>query len=149
MEKSSLYTAKQRFEQSANVIINDVVPSEIMEKYDDVFRFVDISSQVFVCVQGGKKGLVDEYGKEIIPCEQDEIFEMMDTDGVIPFTKDGKWGLCYLGVCTAPIYEDIEICSEEYCRVLINGQWGWIDSEGKFTMNESEAWFGSWCDCEK
>lgn len=149
MGKSSLYTARLRYEQRKNESTHEVVPPKIMEEYDDAFRYVDITSSVFVCIRDGKKGLVDEHGKEIIPCQQDEIYEMIDSDGIVPFIKDGKWGLCHLGVCTAPIFEDIEICSEEYCRVLLNGQWGWIDSDGQFTMNKSEAWFGSWCDCEK
>lgn len=34
-------------------------------------------------------------------------------------------------------------------RVKLNGEWGWIDVEGKFTRKKSEASFGSWYDSSK
>lgn len=149
MTSNTFITANSRYEQHKSDFIHENIPSVISETYEEYFRFVDIPQQVYVCKRNGFKGLVDEHGKEIIPCEQEEIYEMIDTDGVIPFCKNGKWGLCHLGVCTPTIFEDIEIDSEEYCRVCLDGKWGWIDSEGNFTDKESNAWFGSWCDCDK
>lgn len=121
----------------------------IASRYDRVFRLGSMEPPLFVCEKYHRKGVVDEEGKEIIPCEQYEIFEQIDADGVIPFLSNGKWGLCHFGVCTEAIFDEVIIHSEEYCQVMLKGQKGWIDSEGKFTQNQEDAWFGSWYNADK
>lgn len=149
MDKKQIYTAFFRYNQRKDEYLNDKIPSTIKEKYSNAFRFVDSESKLYVCEKNGKKGLVDKDGCELIPCLQDEIYEMIDSDGVIPFIRNNKWGLFHFGVCTDAIFDDVEINSEDYCRVMCSGQWGWIDSKGQFTTDETEAWFGSWCDADK
>ena len=50
---------------------------------------------------------------------------------------------------TKPVFDKVVIESENYTRVLMNGKWGWIDYEGNFTSEKSEASFGSWYDLDK
>lgn len=147
MDTKELHTAREIYDSFYKECTSNEIQNTIKEKYDECYKFID--GPGYVCELNGKKGLVDNKGIEIIPCEQDEIYEMMDTDGVIPYIKDCKWGLCHFGVCTGAIFDDIEIYSEEFCQALFEGEWGWIDSNGKFTRNVEEAWFGSWYDCEK
>lgn len=78
----------------------------------------------------------------------DEVYEMIDSDAFIPLMKDGKAGACW-GEYVEPIYEKMEIRSEEYTKVWLNGKQGWIDNDGKFTTIESEAAYGSWYDYSK
>lgn len=80
----------------------------------------------------------------------EEIGEMMDTDGAIAIRKGGKWGcLDYRQIYVAPIYDKIEIRSEEMVRVLKDGQWGWLTWEGKFTTDRSQADIESFADADK
>ena len=48
-----------------------------------------------------------------------------------------------------PIYDRMEICSEEYVRVWLDDLQGWLDINGHFTRDESQAFIGSWYDFEK
>lgn len=145
-----LRTAAQRYQQCSAKYTKAELPKSIASRYDRVFRFGSVEPPLFVCEKdNGMKGVVDLNGKEIIPCQQFEIYEQIDTDGVIPFLSNGKWGLYHFGVCTEAIFDEVIISSEEYCQAVLNGQKGWIDCEGKFTQNPEEAWFGSWYDADK
>ena len=100
----------------------------------------------------GKEGIgvTDMDGKVLVPAEMDEIGEMMDTDGVIAIRKSCKWGcLDYRQIYVAPIYDRIDIRSEEMVKVLKDGQWGWLTWEGKFTTDRSQADIGSFADADK
>ena len=55
--------------------------------YDRMFRYFGGYVSNFVVVKDGKKGLISQYGRTIIPCEMDEIYEMKDLDGIVPFRK--------------------------------------------------------------
>lgn len=123
--------------------------SQSLPGYDRVYRYMQVEPPLFVCERNGQKGVIDQKGREIIPCVQDEICEQADTDGVIPFIAKGKWGLCHFGVCTKAVFDHVIIRSEEYCQVVLDGETGWVDSEGRFTRNPEEAWFGSWLDADK
>ena len=67
----------------------------------------------------------------------------------ICLVKDGKWGLVHFYNYVEPIYDRMEIRSEEYVKVWLGDVQGWLDSHGKFTCDESKAFMGSWCDFEK
>ena len=120
------------------------------EGYDRIYRYYGLRIAYFVCERNGKKGLLDPYmSRECIPCEMDEIYDSLDFDGCIPFKKDNKWGLYFGGAATAPIFDELNICSEEYARVRLANQWGWIDENAKFTTDQSAAFFGSWSNITK
>ena len=85
----------------------------------------------------------------IVPVEMDEIYEMQDIDGCVVFTKEGKWGAYLFGRYASPIFDDLEVWSEQYVKVWLCGVQGWIDCDGNFTEDESMAYFGSWYDADK
>lgn len=150
MKRTRFYTAAFRYSQRKDEFSRgDDIPSVIKENYPAAFRYVTSESELYVCERDGKKGITDRNGRELIPCLQDEIYEQIDTDGIIPFIRAGKWGMYHFGVCTDAVFDDIMITSEDYCRVKLDGQWGWVNIDGEFTLDESDAWFGSWYDFEK
>ena len=118
--------------------------------YDRIFRYFWSYIDYFVAEENGKKGILAGInGKECTPVIMDEIYDMLDPDGAVPFEKDGKIGFVWGDTYTSPIFDDVRICSEEYTKVLLNGEWGWIGHDGKFTRKKSEASFGSWYDSTK
>ena len=118
--------------------------------YDRMFRFFGPRVNYFVVERNRKKGVIEQlHGKEIVPCDMDEIYDMQDFDGVIPFTKDGKWGLQYGLACTQPIYDDIYIQSEDYAKVRMGDDWYYLNSKGEPVKSIHEAEFGSWYDIEE
>ena len=144
-----MLTAEQWYKRVGMRNFAEKLTEPIASRYDRVFRLGSMEPPLFVCEKNHWKGVVDQAGKEVIPCQQYEIFEQIDADGVIPFLSNGKWGLCHFGVCTEAIFDEVIIHSEEYCQVMLKGQKGWIDSEGKFTQNQEDAWFGSWYNADK
>ncbi len=116
--------------------------------YDKMFMFFYAEWNYYVVIKDGKKGLINSKGKEVIPCNMDEIYEQTDTEGVIPFRRGDKWGL-FFHIATEPMFDDIDIRCEDYCMVRIADEWFYIDYNGKPVKNESEAFFGSWIDSSK
>lgn len=114
--------------------------------YDRMFRYFGGYMSCFVVIQNGKKGLISQFGKTVIPCEMDEIYEMIDSDGIVPFKNGDKWGMAFGTVCTQPMFDELYISSEEYARGRIGEEWLWVDSKGNPTANREERFFGSWYD---
>lgn len=117
--------------------------------YDRMFRYFGGYMSNFVVVQNGKKGLISQFGKTIIPCEMDEIYEMKDLGGIVPFRKGDKWGMAFGTLCTQPVFDELYISSEEYARGRIAEDWFWVDSKGNPTAKQEERFFGSWYDMNK
>lgn len=118
--------------------------------YDNVYGYFSLRVPYYVCVRSGKMGLLDTLmGREVIPCEMNEIYESLDFDGSVIFRKGEKYGLMFGNIASQPVYDDIILQSEDYAKVLRDGKWYWIDENGKETENELEAFFGSWYDLSK
>lgn len=118
-------------------------------KYDKMYMLFFASNNYYVVECYNKKGLIKGNGEEIVPCEMDEFYEQIDTDGIIPYRQGEKWGLLHFGVTTGIIFDDIIIESECYARGKIGEEWFFIDGYGKPTKKENEAWFGSWIDADR
>lgn len=116
--------------------------------YDRIFRYFWSNYQYFITVNGGKKGVIACNGKEIVPCEMDEIYEMMDADGCIPLRKGDKWGLVYCGVATEVIYDDYKF-DLEMGMVKKEGKWYYIDAHGQPVTKMEEGSFFSTYDASK
>jgi len=129
----------------------DIKEHKLLTKgYSRIFRYFWSNINYFVAVENGKKGILDGYdGTEVTPIDLDEVYEMLDDDGAVPYMKDGKIGFVWCSTDTKPVFDKVVIESENYTRVLMNGKWGWIDIDGNFTSEKSEASFGSWYDMEK
>lgn len=122
----------------------------LTQGYDRIFRYFWSYVDYFVAEEKGRKGILDSYdGTESTPIIMDEVYEMQDPDGPVPFEKDGKIGFLWCRTYSPPIFDRALICSEDYTRVQLNGKWGWIDHDGKFTEKKKDASFGSWYDLEK
>lgn len=117
--------------------------------YDRMYRYFGGYVSDFVVEQNCKKGLISQSGKVIIPCKMDQIIEMIDPDGIVPFKKDGKWGMAFGVVCTEPIFDDIMIEAENYACGRIGKDWFWVDEDGKPTSDKRNRFFGSWYDSAK
>ena len=118
--------------------------------YDKIFRYFYGSSNLFVVERNGKKGLLDDCtGEVVVPCEMDEFYEQMDTDGIIPYNQGKKWGMVHFGVSTGAIFDDIDIRSEMSAKAKVGDEWFFVDGYGKPTKDQHEAWFGSWYDADK
>ncbi len=126
----------------------DIKKQKLLTKgYDRIFRYFWSSIDYFVAEENGKKGILAGInGMECTPIIMEEIYEMPDPDGAVPFVKDGKIGFVWCDTYTEPVFDDVRFCSEDYTRVKLDGVWGWIDSQGKFTRKKTEASFGSWYD---
>lgn len=118
--------------------------------YDKIFRYFYGSSNLFVVERNGKKGLLDDCtGEVVVPCEMDEFYEQMDTDGIIPYNQGKKWGMVHFGVSTGAIFDDIDIRSEMSAKAKVGDEWFFVDGYGKPTKDQHKAWFGSWYDADK
>jgi hypothetical protein len=116
--------------------------------YDRIFRYFWSNFKYFITVNGGKKGVIAWNGKEIVPCEMDEIYEMMDADGCIPLRRGDKWGLVYCGVATEVIYDDYKF-DLEMGMVKKEGKWYYINSKGQPVTKIEEGSFFSTFDASK
>lgn len=116
--------------------------------YDRIFRYFWSNYQYFITVNEGKKGVIDTLGKEIVHCEMDEIYEMIDEDGCMPLRKGDKWGLVFYDVATEVIYDDYKI-EDEMGMVKKDGEWYYIDFNGKPVTNIEHAYFQSTYDITK
>lgn len=151
-----LYTCFERCRLIPVILNNSHFLYDIKERklltrgYERIFRYFWAYMEYFVAVENGKKGILDGLdGTEATPIDLDEVYSMPDPDGDVPVMKDGKIGLLWGKNYTQPIFDDIIIESEEWTRVKLNGKWGWIDGDGKFTRKKSKASFGSWYDFSK
>jgi hypothetical protein len=116
--------------------------------YDRLFRYFYSRYNYFIGVKGSKKGVIDLDGKEIVPCEMDEIYEMIDRDGCMPLKKGDKWGLVFYGVATEVIYDDYKIESG-MGMVKKDGKWFYVDYNGKPVADIDHAYFESDYDISK
>lgn len=98
-------------------------------KYDD---FGEFKKNELVRVRlDGKWGYVDtSRGVEIVPCDYDELWALVD--GMIPIRKSDKWG--YLndrGEEVIPcIYDKVQPFKNKFAKVCLNGEWFLIDKNG-------------------
>ena len=99
----------------------------------------------YVC-KDGKWGVIDLSRQEfLIPPECDKIFAdngFMFINGIGFYEKGGKTGVVTAsGEFTEAIFEDVESEPDEYVKVKLNGEWGFINENNQFTAEEEEAWY--------
>jgi hypothetical protein len=83
----------------------------------------------------------------LIPPECDKIFVdngFMFTNGIGYYEKDGKTGVISAsGEFTGAIFDDVNGDPEGCVKVMLNGEWGFINKENEFTTDEEEAYYYS------
>lgn len=119
-------------------------------EYDNMYRFFG-AHDFFIVEKEGKKGVIDSNGIIIVPIEQDEIYEQMDTDGCFVFFRNDKLGLSCHGETTDAEFVDAVIQSEDFVRVKVEGDdtYYYLDDYSNLTTKKSEAFYGSWGDITK
>lgn len=94
----------------------------------------DIVNQVGIVECQGKWGMIDKFGKELIPCRYDGVHFLENTDNKIIkiYIQQPKYGLIdTLGQLTVnAVYDEIGQFSEGRLSVKRNGMWGYVDSNG-------------------
>ena len=122
----------------------------ISKAYDRIIRYFGTYISYFIAFIGDRKGLLEgRLGQEISPIDLDEIYDTLDPDAFVPVMKDNKWGAVWGETYVKPIFEKMELDSESYVKVWLDGEQGWIDAKGQFTLDPNKAAFGSWYDADK
>ena len=101
------------------------------------------------CFEG--VGIVDADGVILVDTIMDEITTQTHQNEVfaLGLRKGDKWGLLDdRGILVEPKFDDIIIPSEGWVKVFNGNSWGWIDCEGNFTDDQSQAEFGCWIEDE-
>jgi len=95
----------------------------------------------------GKWGVLNLPKNEfLIPPHCDNIYQMdgfMFINGIGSYEKDGKTGLVRVdGAYTEAIFEDVVLDTEETIMVKFQGEWGYLDENSKFTIDDDKiGWF--------
>ena len=98
-------------------------------KYDGI---ADFCNGFALVEKDGKRGFVDQTGKEVIPCVYEGSWNFHE--GLAAVKKDGKWGcIDKTGKEVIPFDYDMVFdgFSEGMVRAEKNGKWGYIDKTGK------------------
>lgn len=107
----------------------------------------------FYMIEGfcGSKGVADADGVILVP----EIMDEIETDTYcnevfsLKLRKGDKYGLLdYRGIYIEPKFDQLEVPVEGWVKVFNGERWGWIDIDGNFTDDESQAEFGCWIEDE-
>lgn len=107
--------------------------------YDDIDYLFGIGC---VVIKNGKKGIVDDFLDEVVPCELDEVYR--PDQGCTLIKKDGLWGLVCVGddgdkfIYVKPQFEDWK----GHYRFMVkkDDEWWYINEFGECTSNIDEAY---------
>lgn len=95
---------------------------------------LDIFSGFFIVERDNKKGVLNNKGVEIVPCDMDVIYGM--SNGIMVIEKAGKLGLLtYTELYVAPEYNEVEE-DEGVVRVCRGDEWGYIGEDGNFVSEQ-------------
>ncbi|MGE5362714.1 MAG: WG repeat-containing protein [Bacteroidota bacterium] len=111
-----------------------VKPSARIAEYDDIRSFSD--GGYAVTESGGKYGMIDSKGNEILPCKYDNYYSLAFQDGMTLISVNGKKGFADKQgrEVVPPVYDDADKFRDGYAKVCLNGKWGIIDKTGKLTV---------------
>lgn len=111
-------------------IFTDYEQIEVLENFDKNDN-IWFEEGVLRVKKNGKYGLIDLDGKEILPCEYDEITTLNGIENSLILTKDGKKGLANDkgSIIIEPLYKEIINLGETYKEGYIT-----IDEQGKYGL---------------
>lgn len=118
-------------------------------EYDLIFREPWGKYGNYIAVKDGRCGILNGKGEVVVPCVMDHIYGRDWQDGVTILEKDGLFGL----------YNDVDYFYPQYrkedmkidCEVQVrkDGQWGYMDGEGNFTLDICRSCYRNEDDAEK
>ncbi|MCL2342174.1 MAG: WG repeat-containing protein [Firmicutes bacterium] len=138
-DASGTYKAKAVNEQN-NEILTGYDTIQALDNYDSK-QNIWYEDNVLKVSKAGKYGLIDFSGKEILPCEYDDITTLKGAKSNILVTKAGSVGLVKgNGQTIIPSsYKDIKILKDGYTNSYIiidaNNKYGIISTSGKVAIS--------------
>jgi hypothetical protein len=113
----------------------------IEPRYQEAFPFGP--SGVAPVKMGGKWGLIDRKGQEVLPCAYDEI-EMFTKEEGVAVREGLNWGLVDVQgkVLLKPAWEQVQPLVNGFIPVKKDGKWGYADASGKLVIpcTWDDAW---------
>ncbi len=94
-------------------------------------KYWEIEKGYYRVMQDGEVGLVNASGDIIIPCENDQVWNLQD-NGNIKVLKDGKLGIYNINgdIIVPAIYDMIWDYHDGMAKVIRNSMLGYINSQG-------------------
>lgn len=126
------------------LVLADGIGTPVTEfRYDFLFRVPFTEYVKYVALCDGKYGLVGTDGSEVVPCQMDGIYDYPALgDRILPVCKGDKWGFYYEPYdFVEPRFDELVFPYDDYFRARMNGQWGWVADDGRFTKDKSMAYF--------
>lgn len=113
---------------------------------DPVYDWIGYPNDLTHVSFNGKWGVLNiKEGKYLIEPDCDAVIDnggFMFCNGVGFYQKDGRYGVIgSWGSFTGPIFDDYEGAPEGAVKVMCNGEWGFVNEEGKFTTESEEAYY--------
>ena len=94
----------------------------------------DFVNEVGIVQRDNKWGVVNRFGKQVIPCQYDDIHFLENTENKIIrlYVQRPKYGLIdTLGqLAVSAVYDQIGSFRENRLAVMRDGLWGFVDNEG-------------------
>ncbi len=111
------------------------------------FDYIGIPNNLTHVYKDGKWGVLNlEEGNFLIPVECDSIsheYGFLFVNGLAIYTKNKKIGVINdRGEFTDAIFDEVD-WAEGAVKVLFNGEWGFIDANNQFTLDEDEAHYSA------
>ena len=121
---------------------------EIFTDYENIEAIANLNSNNIISYEqnaikvqkDGKYGMIDISGKEILPCEYDDLYALNNTDNSILVVKDGKIGLVDSTgkKIIDPQYKEIRGLGEDYklgyIVVTEDNQYGVVDCNNQIVL---------------
>ena len=115
------------------------------------FDYIGYPNDITHVRKDGLWGIMDiSRGEYLVApeCEYvDDYNGFMFVNGVCSFKKNGLWGVMVAdGSSTDAVFEDIDMEPDEWVKVKLNGEWGFIDEDNQFTLDEEAAYYAMYVD---
>jgi hypothetical protein len=107
----------------------------------DTIHYVE-SAPFFQMYRGGKFGFMASDGTILVPPILTSTSPFCN--GMAPIEANGKWGVMSTeGYCLMPQFDEVgDLELDEPVRVRIGDQWGFVDENDHFTLDEDDAaWY--------
>lgn len=93
---------------------------------------------IFIVKENGLYGIYSRNGVSYLEPIADDIFRNAHQVG-FPYIKNGRYGFAHGPIEVPPIIEEMDNDSVGTLPVKVDGRWGYISKEGRFTVKRSEA----------
>ena len=115
---------------------------------EPTYEYISYPNTIAACYKDKKWGVLNTTTNEfIIPMICDHISlenGFIFCNGIGTFEINGKWGVMREdGEHTEAFFDEVELDLEQAVKVRIGETWGYINEDGKFTVDRDESCY--WC----